>query len=384
LELQTMFTDAYCDKVVLITGHTGFKGSWLAIWLLKLGARVAGYSLDPPTTPSLFETCGLANHVQDLRGDIRDTAGVARVIRDVRPDFIFHLAAAPLVLRSYEDPIGTFDVNVMGTLSVLQAIREARQACSVVVVSSDKCYRNCEWDYGYRENDPFGGHDPYSASKAAMEIAVASYRDSFFPASATAQHGVHLASARAGNVIGGGDWAVDRIVPDAVRALHAGEVLKVRSPDAIRPWQHVLEPLSGYLALGASLAGPRGDRFAGGWNFGPLASDVFTVADLVDTAIRAWGSGSWQTGINSAAPHEAGLLRLCIDKAIAQLGWRPVWDFDEAVRRTVLWYSDYFQQPKDEAEAFDSCVSDIAAYEAAASQKGIAWSLQTLGMAARS
>ena len=379
-----MFTDSYRDKVVLITGHTGFKGGWLAIWLLKLGARVVGYSLDPPTTPSLFETCGLANHVQDLRGDIRDTAKLMSVIRDAGPDFIFHLAAAPLVLHSYEDPIETFSVNVMGTLSVLQAIRESRQACSVVVVSSDKCYRNCEWDYGYRENDPFGGHDPYSASKAAMEIAAASFRDSFFPSSAAAKHGVRLASARAGNVIGGGDWAPDRILPDAVRAFHAKEVLNVRSPQAIRPWQHVLDPLSGYLALGTSLAAPYGERFATGWNFGPLASDVFTVADLVDTAIRVWRSGSWRAEINSAAPHEAGSLRLCIDKATAQLGWRPVWDFEEAVIRAVSWYSHYFQHTEDEAGVFDSCVSDIAAYETAASQKGIAWSLQTLGMAAKS
>ncbi len=379
-----MFTDSYCDKVALITGHTGFKGGWLAIWLLKLGARVVGYSLDPPTTPSLFETCGLATHVQDLRGDIRDTAGVARVVRDIRPDFIFHLAAAPLVLHSYEDPIGTFDVNVTGTLSVLQAIRESCQACSVVVVSSDKCYRNCEWDYGYRENDPFGGHDPYSASKAAMEIAVASFRDSFFSPVAAAKHRVRLASARAGNVIGGGDWAADRILPDAVRAFHAEEVLKIRSPQAIRPWQHVLEPLSGYLALGAKLASAGGERFADGWNFGPLSADALTVADLVDTAIRVWGSGSWRAEINSDAPHEAGLLRLCIDKATAQLGWRPVWDFEDAVRRAVLWYSDYFQRPADDAGVFDSCVSDIAAYEAAAFQKGIPWSLETVGMAARS
>jgi CDP-glucose 4,6-dehydratase len=379
-----VFTDCYRDKVVLITGHTGFKGSWLAIWLLKLGARVVGYSLNPPTTPNLFDTCGLADHLQDLRGDIRDTAAMTRIICDVQPDFIFHLAAAPLVLRSYEDPVETFDVNVIGTLSVLQAVRQARQACSIVVVSTDKCYCNNEWDYGYRENDSLGGRDPYSASKAAMEIAVASFRDSFFPASQEHIHGVRLATVRAGNVIGGGDWAPDRILPDAVRAFHAKETLRVRSPQSIRPWQHVLEPLSGYLTLGARLPAPSGEQYIGGWNFGPPSTDAFTVADLVETAARIWGSGCWRIGNNPNAPHEAAVLRLCIDKAATQLGWHPVWGFEEAVSRAVLWYANYFFQPNDTLESFDSCMGDIADYESAASTKGLAWSLQTLGMAAKS
>jgi CDP-glucose 4,6-dehydratase len=379
-----LFEDSYRHKVVLVTGHTGFKGAWLSIWLVRLGACVVGYSLEPPTTPSLFETSGLANHVRDLRGDIRDTAKLVQVIRDSKPDFIFHLAAMPLVLQSYAQPIETFDVNVMGTLSLLQAIREAEQSCCVVCVSTDKCYLNREWDYGYRETDALGGRDPYSASKAAMEIAVSSFRESFFSRSETGRHGVRLASARAGNVLGGGDWAPNRIMPDAIRAFHAADVLVVRSPRAIRPWQHVLEPLSGYLALGARLSRPRGESITGGWNFGPLPSNFFSVADLVDAVANAWGSGSWRAEVNADAPHEAGSLRLCIDKATAQLGWRPAWGFEEAVRRAVLWYRRYFQRPDDQVGVFDSCVSDIAAYEAAAAQKGIAWSLPTLGMAAKS
>jgi CDP-glucose 4,6-dehydratase len=374
-----LFENSYRDKVVLVTGHTGFKGAWLSIWLFRLGAHVVGYSLEPPTTPSLFDTCGLANYLQDFRGDIRDAEKLSRLILRTRPDFVFHLAASPLVLRSYANPLETFDVNVVGTVSLLEAIRRSRLNCSVVAVSTDKCYINREWEYGYREEDPLGGRDPYSASKAAMEIAIASFRESFFSQEAAGNGGVRLASARAGNVLGGGDWAPNRIIPDSVRALRANEVLKVRSPKAIRPWQHVLEPLSGYLALGAKLATQRGEHFAGAWNFGPVPTDFYTVANLVDTVISTWGSGSWMSDAASDAPHEAGVLRLCIDKSTSLLGWRPIWDLSETVKRAVLWYRGYYLYPEAPKVIFDSCISDIAQYEAAAFEKGLQWALRSPG-----
>ena len=370
-----MFENSYRDKVALVTGHTGFKGAWLSIWLFRLGARVVGYSLEPPTTPSLFDSCGLADCLQDLRGDIRNTEQLSSIILKAHPDFVFHLAASPLVLTSYANPLETFDVNVMGTVSVLEAIRKSGLNCSVVVVSTDKCYVNREWEYGYREEDPLGGRDPYSASKAAMEIAITSFRESFFAHGQMGNDTVRLASARAGNVLGGGDWAPNRIIPDSVRALHANEVLKVRSPKAIRPWQHVLEPLSGYLALGAKLATQNGENFVGAWNFGPVSSDLYPVANLVDNVISAWGSGSWISEAVSATPYEAGVLRLCIDKSTSLLGWRPVWDLRETVNRTVLWYRGYYLHPEAPKVIFDACISDIEQYEAEAFEKGVAWAL---------
>jgi CDP-glucose 4,6-dehydratase len=378
---EKVFEDIYRDKVVLVTGHTGFKGAWLSIWLRRLGARVVGYSLQPPTAPSLFESSGLADHLRDTRGDIRDTETLVGVIREMQPAFLFHLAAAPLLLESYENPIETFDVNVMGTLSVLEAVRRSGGACSIVAVSTDKCYANREWEYGYRENDLLGGRDPYSASKAAMEIALASFRQSFFASSHANNGEVRLASARAGNVIGGGDWAANRIVPDAVRALHSKKALVLRRPDAIRPWQHVLEPLSGYLALGSALSREGGEALATAWNFGPDTSQMFTVADLVDTMISAWGSGSWITNSSANRHHEAMMLRLSIDKASLRLGWRPIWSFEESIARTVNWYSSYLARPEDQTATYNLCMADISAYESAACKKGVAWARQTIGAA---
>jgi CDP-glucose 4,6-dehydratase len=378
---EKLFENAYRDRVVLVTGHTGFKGAWLSIWLRRLGAHVVGYSLQPPTVPSLFESCGLAGQLRDIRGDIRDTDQLTAVVRETRPAIVFHLAAAPLLLESYQNPIETFDVNVMGTLSVLEALRRSDHSCSTVAVSTDKCYANREWEYGYRETDRLGGHDPYSASKAAMEIALASFRKSFFASSHASNRGIRLASARAGNVIGGGDWAANRIVPDAVRALHSKRALIVRYPDAIRPWQHVLEPLSGYLALGSALSRDEGERFACAWNFGPDTSRMFTVADLVDNLISAWGSGSWVTNPSPNGHHEAMMLRLSVDKASLQLGWRPVWSFEETVTRTVNWYSSYLTAPEDQTATCNLCTADISAYEAAASKKGVAWARETTGVA---
>ena len=379
-----MFEDIYRDKVVLVTGHTGFKGAWLSIWLRRLGARVVGYSLEPPTTPSLFESCGLAGCLQDIRGDIRDTKKLTSVIFQTQPDFVFHLAAAPLVLESYENPLQTFDINVMGTLSVLEAVRRSRWSGPIVAISSDKCYLNQEWEYGYRENDPLGGHDPYSASKAAMEIAISSFRESFFVQAPSGKSEVRLASARAGNVLGGGDWAPNRIVPDAVRCWQSNEVLMVRSPSAVRPWQHVLEPLSGYLALGLALVRAGGEVFATGWNFGPDTSETFTVAELVETMIRTWGSGRWISNPLGNGLHEAGMLRLSIDKASYRLGWRPVWNFEETVTRTIKWYVSHLVAPEDKSATYNLCISDISAYESAAGEKGVTWARQASGAAVES
>ncbi|MDP9349679.1 MAG: CDP-glucose 4,6-dehydratase [Gemmatimonadota bacterium] len=369
----TVFSGAYAGRTVLVTGHTGFKGAWLSIWLQRLGARVVGYALQPPTTPSVFGSAGLTERMEHVEGDVRDTEALAVLVRRHRPDFVFHLAAQPLVRESYVAPAETFEVNMMGTIAVLEAVRRAGHRCTVVMVSTDKCYENREWEHGYRENDPLGGHDPYSASKAAMEIVVSSYRNSFFPASAEGEHGVRVASARAGNVIGGGDWSKDRILPDAIRALAEGRPIPVRNPLSIRPWQHVLEPLSGYLWLGARVAAEGGEALAEGWNFGPLPSETPTVGDLADAVVEAWGGGSWTSAASAGAPHEAGLLRLSIDKANLRLGWKPVWDFSTTVATTVSWYRRFLAAPEDREGVFRACLDDIAAYEAAAREKGLAW-----------
>ena len=351
-------------KKVFLTGHTGFKGSWLALWLAEMGASVTGYALAPPTEPSNFvvsrveET--LAEHVE---ADLRDFDKLAASIRDAKPDVIFHLAAQPLVRLSYREPRETFDINVMGTVNLLESIRLAGHPCTVVVITSDKCYENREHVWGYRECDAMGGYDPYSASKGAAEIVTSSYRRSFFHPARTAEHGVRLASARAGNVIGGGDWAEDRIVTDIARCLSEGRAVPVRNPQAIRPWQHVLEPLGGYLLLAERLHdGQNPERFCDGWNFGPLAGNEATVRRLADAFVKEWGSGSWEDQSHGAHPHEAGILRLAIEKAISQLEWSPRWDFDETVRRTSAWYRRYYGGEK---MMRDACIADIQAYESA-------------------
>jgi CDP-glucose 4,6-dehydratase len=277
------------------------------------------------------------------------------------------------VRESYANPAETFEVNVMGTISVLDALRGGCHPCSVVIVSTDKCYENREWEYGYREVDRLGGHDPYSASKAAMEVALASYRLSFFPPERVDEHGVRLASARAGNVIGGGDWSKDRIVPDAIRALSAGEPLKVRKPDSVRPWQHVLEPLSGYLWLAVRMSAEGGKRYATSWNFGPLPGDAHTVGKLADSIVETWGTGSWYADDEAGSPHEASLLMLSIDRARVQLGWEPVWDFDTAVGRTVAWYKSFYTNQSSQKQVYGACLDDIEAYERAAKEKNLAW-----------
>jgi len=329
--------DCYRGKRVLVTGHTGFKGSWLCEWLLALGAEVHGFALEPPTRPALFDQLGLAGRLKShTLGDIRDRAALAEAIVRADPDFVFHLAAQPLVRLSYREPVETFDTNVMGTVHLLDACRRLTKPCSVVCITTDKVYENNESGRAYRETDPFGGYDPYSASKGACEIAISSYRRSFFNDPANP---VWVASARAGNVIGGGDWAEDRLVPDCMRALDRGETIPVRNKVSTRPWQHVLEPLGGYLTLGAALATrTRFADYASGFNFGPDPSANRTVKDLV-TEILKHREGRWEDRSDPKAVHEAGLLNLDIAKAAVVLGWKPRWDFETTVARTVEWYA---------------------------------------------
>jgi CDP-glucose 4,6-dehydratase len=327
----------YRGKRVLVTGHTGFKGSWLCEWLLLLGAKVHGFSLDPETEPALFDQIGLTERMTDHRGDIRETARVAEVIRECRPEVIFHLAAQPLVRLSYADPVSTFDANVMGTVHLLDALRDYGAPCAVVIVTSDKCYENIGSFDGYAEDARLGGHDPYSASKACAELVTSSYRRSFFH-----DEPVRLATARAGNVIGGGDWSLDRIVPDCIRSLEAGAPIQVRNRRAVRPWQHVLEPLWGYMTLAARIhpdhaAGEELDELADAFNFGPVSESHRTVEELVREVLRHW-PGQWVDRSDPKALHEAAILTLNAGKARRVLGWQPAWPFEEAIAQTVRWY----------------------------------------------
>ena len=319
-------------KRVWLSGHTGFKGSWLSEWLLDLGAIVHGYALAPDTTPSLFDQLGLTARLEHQVADIRDAEAVKKSIDAFRPDCVIHMAAQPLVRRSYSIPVETYETNVMGTIHVLEALRGLSHPCAAVIVTTDKCYENHESGRAYEESDPLGGHDPYSSSKAMAEIATAAYRNSYFQGGA-----VRLASARAGNVIGGGDWAEDRIVPDAMRALDRGENIGVRNPNAVRPWQHVLEPLSGYLTLVSMLA--ENPSLASAFNFGPGLDSNRTVADLV-TEILKNRTGLWDDKSDPTALHEASLLNLSIEKAELLLGWKPKWDFGKSVTKTVDWYKE--------------------------------------------
>ncbi len=353
----TMSLQAYKGKRVLITGHTGFKGSWLALWLHMLGAEVTGYSLDPPSTPNHFEAARIAELlIRDVRGDIRNATLMNETVDSVSPDFVFHLAAQPLVPKSLISPRETFDVNVVGTSSVLDAVMKYGKQCVVIVVTSDKCYRNDESGRPFSESDPLGGHDPYSASKAGAELVVEAYRSSFFPANSKVP--ISLASVRAGNVIGGGDWGENRLIPDAVRALIRDEALEVRNPKSIRPWQHVLEPLSGYLQLANMLAATVDDnRLCSAWNFGPPPTQQVTVEDLLQKVFDVWGSGRW---INSSSPDaeiEAKTLNIAIEKAQNELNWNPNWDIDESITQTMHWYQNYYKEPsKSMQEASRHCI----------------------------
>jgi CDP-glucose 4,6-dehydratase len=334
------FGSTYAGVRVLITGHTGFKGSWLSEWLLLLGAEVHGLALEPDTDPSLFRQLGLAKRLNHMVADIRDPEAVRAAFAATRPRVVFHLAAQPLVRRSYQQPQETFATNVMGTANVLEGVRTCHHPCVAVVVTSDKCYENLETGRDYREGDALGGHDCYSASKAAAEIVTSAYRRSFL----LDDPDKRIASARAGNVIGGGDWAEDRIVPDCIRHLQRGEAIPVRNPQATRPWQHVLEPLSGYLQLGAHLLdGSLREEEAGrsasasAFNFGPGPGSDRSVQELVEEVLKSWG-GTWENQSDPSAPHEAYRLSLDISKAAKVLGWTPRWDFARTVRETVDWY----------------------------------------------
>lgn len=348
---MSKLAEAFCGKRVLVTGHTGFKGSWLTICLLRAGATVGGYALAPRTQRDNFVVSGLASRLVHHEGDIRDRDRLFSVFESFRPSIVFHLAAQPLVRESYANPAETFAINVQGTINVMDAIRTVPDCRTAVMVTSDKCYENLEWDWGYRETDRLGGHDPYSASKAAAEIAVSAYRRSFFRPEKRA-----IATARAGNVIGGGDWCPDRLIPDCIRALEHGETITLRNPSATRPWQHVLEPVSGYLKLAEQLqANPEG--FDDAWNFGPDPAHVYTVQQVVELAVASWGSGHCEV-VGGKSHHEAGLLALDISKARQKLGWRPTWSTPRAVKETIRWYRDACKQ-----DPYDFCMHQIAAYE---------------------
>ncbi|MCZ8325615.1 MAG: CDP-glucose 4,6-dehydratase [Sphingomonadaceae bacterium] len=332
--------DHWQGRRVLVTGHTGFKGSWLALWLHRLGAEVTGIALDPPTTPSLFAEARIAELVDHHVCDIRDLARVHEIFAKARPEVVFHLAAQPLVRLSYEQPVETFDTNVMGTVHLLEAARLVGSVEAFVCITTDKCYENREWVWPYRESDPMGGYDPYSSSKGCAELVVSAYRRSFFPVQAIGEGGMALASVRAGNVIGGGDWALDRLLPDLVRAFERGEAPAIRSPSAVRPWQHVLEALHGYLLIAERLLADEGE-FADAWNFGPADSDARPVSWIVAQLQALWGETKPPQPWTGAVPHEAGLLRLDTSKARALLGWSPVLPLGEALGWIVEWHKAF-------------------------------------------
>jgi len=327
------------DKNVVITGHTGFKGSWLSLWLQEMGANVIGVSLDPPTNPSIYEQARVGEHMQSLRADVRDLDNIKKIFKEYKPEVIFHLAAQPLVRYSYHEPVETYQTNVMGTLNILEAIRSIDSVRSAVMITTDKCYENREWDWGYRENEPMGGHDPYSSSKGCAELLISSYRDSYFPVTGHSKHKTAIASVRAGNVIGGGDWAEDRLIPDIIRSVLSKDLVHIRNPNSIRPWQHVLEPLGGYLVLAEKLF-VSGEEYAEAWNFGPKEEDAKSVQWIVDKMIKLWGSDASWVVDDGEHPHEANYLKLDCSKAHAKLGWWPKWSLEDALEKIVEWHKE--------------------------------------------
>ena len=340
--------DHYAGRRVLVTGYTGFKGSWLSLWLREMGATVLGIGIDPPSVPSMNRALDLDSVISGARVDINDYAALTDAVRAFAPEVVFHLAAQSLVRPSYEDPLNTLHTNIMGTAHVLEACRQSPSVRAVVIVTSDKCYRNNEWVWGYRENDPMGGHDPYSVSKGCAELITTSYIKSFFDQEQYGKtHHVAVASARAGNAIGGGDWGKDRLIPDCFRALHEGKTIHIRYPSAVRPWQHALECLSGYLLLGARLL-TEGPKFGCGWNFAPIdMGDVWSVERVVKRICKLWGSGTYAVD-KGAQPHEAHMLCLDCTKANIELGWRPQYMVNEALSETVAWYKEWSAHPSPE------------------------------------
>jgi len=363
-----MFKSIFNNKKVLITGHTGFKGSWLCIWLNRLGARVVGISDDVVSNPSNYLASSAPDFVQDYRMDIRDTNKISSLIKEIQPDFVFHLAAQALVRPSYENPLETMTTNAIGTANVLDALRALDKKVVAVMITSDKAYDNVEWVWGYRETDRLGGKDPYSASKGMAELVIRSYVESFFNAP---DSNVRVGITRAGNVIGGGDWAVDRIVPDCMEAWANGKTVDIRSPDATRPWQHVLEPLSGYLCLAENLYLDNHNH-GEAYNFGPAADQNYPVSKLIGEMSKYWDQIKWNdVSENSGHVHEAGLLKLNCDKASSDLEWRSALQFEETVEMTVEWYKEYYQNP--ERSMYDFTISQIEAYTKAARLNNISW-----------
>lgn len=352
----------WADKRVLITGHTGFKGSWLSLWLQKNGARVIGYALQPPTEPNLFEAAGVAEGMTSLTGDVRDLESLRQSMTDYAPEIVFHMAAQALVRSSYDDPVETFSTNVMGTVNVLESIRQSDTVKSAVMITSDKCYENREWIWGYRENDPMGGHDPYSCSKGCAELVSSAYVRSYFSSNDPGRSRASVATARAGNVIGGGDWSKDRLVPDIMAAVYGGRPVIIRSPSAIRPWQHVLEPLRGYLMLAEKLH-LHGNEYTESWNFGPDDQDARPVSWIVEALTRNWGEGANWVVDQNEHPHEARYLKLDCSKARQLLGWRPVVNLSTALNWIVQWYQclkngdDMRQQTLDQIDRYEKLVS---------------------------
>ena len=339
--MQSLFCGVYKKRKVLVTGHTGFKGSWLAFWLSQMGADVLGYALEPDTNPNHFSMLDLP--IESVIGDIRDIDNLTRVFDRFQPEIIFHLAAQSLVRRSYDDPAETFKTNVMGTVNIFEACRRISSVRAVINVTSDKCYENREWLWGYRENDPMGGYDPYSASKGCAELVTSAYRNSFFNlAEYGRKHNALLASARAGNVMGGGDWAKNRIIADMMKAVSHEKKLNIRNPLAIRPWQHVLEPLSGYLLLGQKLLEVK-TEFAEAWNFGPNDDGAIPVLQMVEQMQKIWNKIDYQIGQDKNTPHEAGLLKLDCSKARMKLNWKGAWDSRTTFSKTVKWYQSYYE-----------------------------------------
>lgn len=356
--MMDIFNGAFIGKRILVTGHTGFKGSWLSIWLHELGVEVIGVALDPYSEKDNYVLSGIGRKIKaDIRADIRDGQIMKEIFAEYQPEIVFHLAAQPLVRLSYTIPVETYETNVMGTINVMEAARVTDSVKVMVMITSDKCYENREQIVGYRENDPMGGYDPYSSSKGAAEIAINSWRRSFFnPADYGKKHHIAIASARAGNVIGGGDWAKDRIVPDCIRALEADKPIEIRSPKAIRPWQHVLEPLSGYMQLASKML-QEPTLYCEGWNFGPESEGVRTVWDVAEAIVKVWGGGELLDVSNSGALHEADLLMLNIDKAKSRLGWKPRLNAMETIELVCDWYKRYSKE-----NVYNLCVEEIDSF----------------------
>lgn len=357
MENVAMSSSFWQGKRVFLTGHTGFKGSWLSLWLQQLGAEVTGFSLVPSTQPNLFETANVENGMTSIIGDIRDLEHVKKVFKQVQPEIVIHMAAQALVRYSYDNPVETYATNVMGTLHVLEAIRSITTVRSAVMITTDKCYENKEWQWGYRENEAMGGHDPYSSSKGCAELLIASYRNSFFPAGKHNQHQTAIASARAGNVIGGGDWSEDRLVPDIIKAFVNQKTVNIRNPKAIRPWQHVLEPLSGYLVLAEKLY-TEGNEFAEAWNFGPKSEDVKPVQWIVEKMALQWGDKVKWNVDTEEHPHEAHYLRLDCSKANENLHWHPQWDLPHALQKIIKWHKAIL----DGKDMQNMCIEQINEY----------------------